>query len=173
MIHTEQFSYEKCRAMLQKVFSGAFNTSYWWATFPLKHLFTSSFRLMPTLLIVLSALPLLSKSNVATTHWKIYWKPRKRDFYYCTDIATHLNSTVFYSPLLTNCDACGLLYITGGAKCWVATLASEKTGSAFVGAPVAVTSEDPWWGALATISIRLGNRPGCCCCCCCCCCCTR
>ena len=99
--------------------------------------------------------------------------PKKGLLLYCNEIATHLNSTLFYSLLLTNCDACGLLYITGGAKCWVATLASEKTGSAFVGAPVAVTSEDPWWGALATISIRLGNRPGCCCCCCCCCCCTR
>lgn len=58
----------------------AFSAFYLWATFPLEHLFTSFFRLMPTLLTVLSALPLLSKSNMATTHWKIYWKPRKRDF---------------------------------------------------------------------------------------------
>ena len=36
---------------------------------------------MPTLLIVLSALPLLSKLNMATTHKKIDWKPRKRDFH--------------------------------------------------------------------------------------------
>ena len=37
---------------------------------------------MPTLLIVLSALPLLSKLNMATTHKKIDWKPRKRDFHF-------------------------------------------------------------------------------------------
>ena len=37
---------------------------------------------MPTLLIVLSALPLLSKLNMATTHRKIDWKPRKRDFHF-------------------------------------------------------------------------------------------
>ena len=36
---------------------------------------------------------------------------------YCTDIANRLNSTLLYPPLLTNCDTCGLLYITGGAEC--------------------------------------------------------
>ena len=64
---------------------------------------------------------------------------------YCTDIATRLNSTLFYPPLLTNCDARGLLDTTGVAECCGATLASGKTERALVGAPVALTTEGDRW----------------------------
>ena len=80
----------------------------------------------------------------------------------------NLSNGQFCLILLTSCDACALLYTTGGAECWGATLALGKIGNVLVATPVArVTEGNPGCGAPGAVSIRLGITPGCCCCCCC------